>query len=1273
MCGYNYVDNYTEPTGHDWDEGTEVTSSTCEAEGVTEHKCNNCDETMLISSNATGHSAGADATCTEPQLCTACGTVLEKAHGHSYETEVVEPTCTAMGYTIYTCEHCEDSYNSDYTDKAEHNYNEVVTEPTCTTHGYTTYSCADCDAEYVSDYVEKADHQHTAVVTAPTCTSMGYTTYTCEVCDDTYVSDYTNMTEHNYNKETVEPTCEEHGYAVYTCPDCEKSYIGDYVETKEHTYTETVIAPTCESMGYTIFKCNDCDDEYKAEYKEPLGHTPTEWIIDTPATIESSGSKHIECSVCKKELQTATLPQLIDKDNSDEDGKAVVGDYSVILTDENGKPIFNSELTIDVNDKVSIILTNGRLLDYAKPTTITAFYTETQKPKSDLEINITDVNSNKATGTTNADGQLIVPNEKTSTGDDNGTIGKDDNEVKETFVVTVTDKANVVIPDCDVYIGESNNVVVDLPEGIKPTRENPVIVTITDHNGEPQTDVTVIALGDADFIEKGKTDYNGKITLPTSADGYTDENGMVTVDELNVIVNDELGAISNAYVKHNEDGTLTVTLPNEKAISYANRITVTVLDSIGAAVKDKSVTVKDIAEKEYTALTDENGKIVVPPVNTDMTDSEGKATVNGYNVLVADEKAPIENAYIEMLDGKLSVKLPETSAIDIMNRITVTVTDAENASVKDMSVTVTDSNKSETNLTNENGKAVVPPTNIDVTDINGYGELNGYTITVKNETAPIENANLSIDENNAIKVELPETIKFDYNNRITVEVKNKADGTPAKDISVTVNETVKKAEADENTEETENTENTEAIEPKSLNGKTDKNGLVVFPPLSEDITDKDGNSDVTDKTEQDGTDTDGDGKIDTEGETVETKYIVSVKDTKGIIADAFVTVKDGKVYVTLPETHTLTTSNQTTVTVTDKDGKTVKGVYVSIKDKTTEKTATTDANGKVTLPVKSSGGGGGSSRPSSSGGSGGGGGSYVSTSVTVKDKDGKTVSVSKSTTTTKATLTLPTGKNLLKDDNYYTITVKSGSKAKADYEVVLKDKNGNEAKGTTNDEGIVILPGKEHNAYIFGYDDGTFRPDNDMSRSEAAAIFARLIAEEKGENISGKASFKDIPSNAWYASSVGYLEKYDVIKGYSDNTFRPNAPVTRAEFVAMAVRYFDIFEDVKKTGYTVNYTDLNKDYWAYNDIAYAKHIGWLNGYADGTFKGDNNITRAEVVTVTNHATGRTPDESYINKNVSTLNKFTDLKNNSHWGYYSIMEAANTHIGASFENSENWVK
>lgn len=1296
MCDYHYVSDYTEPLGHKWDEGHTVIGSTCTGEGVIEHYCLNdgCTEKMIKATSATGHTPGTAATCTEPQICEKCGTVLELPKGHRYDSKVILPTCTSMGYTVYTCHDCDDTYTADYTDKAEHDYKKTLIAPTCTSHGYTTYSCKNCDDEYVSDYTEKLPHSYRENVTLPTCTSMGYTTYTCDDCGDSYVGNYTDMTEHNYNKETVEPTCTEHGYAIYTCPDCGKSYIGDYTDCKEHHYTETVIAPTCAEMGYSIFKCEDCGDEYKgnyidkiphayeivlteptctalgfttytcsacgdtykADYKEPLGHQPSEWMIDVPATIEHSGSKHIECERCGEVMQTAELPKLIDTDNSDEDGSAEVGDYSIILTDKDGKPIFNSEITIDINDNVTIKLPSGRLLDYADQTTITAFYTDTQAAKADLQIFIYDEKNNAATGKTNADGQLKVPNNQSSTGDDNGTIGKDEGEEKQTFVVTVTDKTNTIIPNCDIYIGESNNLVVDLPDGVKPTREYPVIITVTDQNGNAHADVTVITLGDADYIEKGVTDIYGKVTLPITNEGYTDEDGKVNVNAVNVIVNDELGVIPNAYVIHNEDGTIHVTLPDEKTISYANRITVTVLDSIGKEMSDITVTVDDKDEKTYTANTDENGQIVVPPLSENMTDSEGKAVVSGYNVVITDEQKPIENAFVVIADGKISVKLPEGVSFDYANRITATVTDKDNNPIKDMSVTFTDSTEqSETNLTDENGRATVPPIHIDYTDVNGYSEVDGYIVTVENETGAIEKAFVTHTEDGKITVELPENVKLDYANRITVTVLNKADDTAVKDMAIVISEFAQ-----------------ENMEVKTLNGTTKKDGKVVFPPLSEDITDDNGSSDITEEIPGKGEDTDGDGIEDNPGEVVTTTYKVSVNDTKGIIHNAFVEIKDGKVYVTLPDSNTLTTSNQTTVTVLDKDGKAVKGVSVTIKDKTTEKSGTTDANGKVTLPVKSSGGGGGSSRPSG----GGGGGSYVSniTNITVTDKDGKNVSVSKSTDSKgNITLTLPNGKELT-DGNYYTIkATDSKGNAKSDVNITLKDKKNNSANGTTDKSGVLVLPAKEHKAYIVGYDDGTFRPDSDMSRAEAAAIFARLIAEEKGESISGKASFADVSSKEWYADYIGYLSKYDIIKGYADGTFKPDAPVTRAEFVSMAVRYYGLFNDIQKSGYTVQYTDLTKDSWAYVDIAYAKQIGWLNGYADGTFRGDSNITRAEVVTVVNRATGRTADKAFVNDNLTKINQFTDLKTNTHWAWYDILEAANTHKAVSSADGETWVK
>ncbi len=759
----------------------------------------------------------------------------------------------------------------------------------------------------------------------------------------------------------------------------------------------------------------------------------------------------------------------------------------------------------------------------------------------------------------------------------------------------------------------------------------------------------------------------GKITLPTAKDGFTDDTGKVRIDGMYVFVNDENGAIENAFVKLNDDNTISVTLPDGTSIDYSNRITVTVTDKDGNPQKDISVTVSDKAEKSLTDKTDENGKMVVPPLNEDITDENGAGKVNGYNVVVTDEKAPIANAFITISeDGRLSVKLPEANKIDIENRISVVVTDSEDKPVKGMTVAITETAaegeaKTAVDVTDENGKVTVPPTTIDYTDINGTANVKDYTVIVEDTKSKIEKAFVTLNEDGTISILLPENLKIEHSNRITVTVLDK-DGNGVKNISVTVKE---------NIPETSETETENKVESKIAVGVTDKDGKIIVPPASEGITDKDGKTDISETIP--GKDTDGDGKDDTE--ETKTEYNITVEDTQGKIENAYIEIKDGKITVTLPDGKTLTTSNQTTVTVTDKDNKAVKGVSVTIKDKTTEKTATTDANGKVTLPVKSSGGG------SSSGGGGGrggsSGGSYISsnvTNITVTDKNGKNVSASKSTDKDgNITLTLPNGADLT-NDNYYTIkATDSKGNSKADVAITLKDKKNNSANGTTDKNGMLILPASEHKAYIFGYDDGTFRPDNNMSRAEAAAIFARLISEKKDEKISGKSNFNDVSKNEWYSDYIGYLSKYGIIKGYSDNTFRPNDNVSRAEFVAMTVRFNALFNEVKKDGYTVKYTDVASNYWAYSDIAYAKNVGWLNGYADGTFKGDNAITRAEVVTVVNRATGRKADESYITKNVSVLNKFTDIRNNSMWYYTDIAEAANTHLANSSNDTETWVK
>ena len=110
----------------------------------------------------------------------------------------------------------------------------------------------------------------------------------------------------------------------------------------------------------------------------------------------------------------------------------------------------------------------------------------------------------------------------------------------------------------------------------------------------------------------------------------------------------------------------------------------------------------------------------------------------------------------------------------------------------------------------------------------------------------------------------------------------------------------------------------------------------------------------------------------------------------------------------------------------------------------------------------------------------------------------------------------------------------------------------------------------------------------------------------------------------------------------------------------MTVRYYDLFNDVNKTGNTIKYTDVAKDYWAYSDNAFAKNIGWLNGYSDGSFRGDNDITRSEGVTVVNRATDRVADKEYVKDNFTKLNRFTDVTDSSMWYFFDVAEAANDH-------------
>ncbi len=142
--------------------------------------------------------------------------------------------------------------------------------------------------------------------------------------------------------------------------------------------------------------------------------------------------------------------------------------------------------------------------------------------------------------------------------------------------------------------------------------------------------------------------------------------------------------------------------------------------------------------------------------------------------------------------------------------------------------------------------------------------------------------------------------------------------------------------------------------------------------------------------------------------------------------------------------------------------------------------------------------------------------------------------------------------------------------------------------------------------------------------------------------------------------------------GHDDGTFKPDDAITRAEFVAMCVRFYELTDDVT-TGSTNKFSDVASSHWAYSYINSAVAMDWIEGYSDGTFRPDNNITRAEVVTIVNRVTEREADTDYISDNLNELNSFSDVKDKSYWAYYDIFEAANEHKAMTVDGVEAWVE
>lgn len=206
-----------------------------------------------------------------------------------------------------------------------------------------------------------------------------------------------------------------------------------------------------------------------------------------------------------------------------------------------------------------------------------------------------------------------------------------------------------------------------------------------------------------------------------------------------------------------------------------------------------------------------------------------------------------------------------------------------------------------------------------------------------------------------------------------------------------------------------------------------------------------------------------------------------------------------------------------------------------------------------------------------------------------------------------------------------------------------------------------------HDSYIAGYPDGTVAPNRPITRAEVAAIFYRILRDDGREEIwTTKCSYSDVPAQSWYTSQVATLTNGGILAGYKDGTFRPQQYITRAEFATIAALFFHAPEVEGDA-----FTDID-DSWARDYINRAAKLGLISGYKDGTFRPQNQITRAEVMEIINNVLFRTPDKDHL---LPDMIVWPDNSNKTAWYYAAVQEATNGHEYERVDNTspETWTE
>lgn len=244
------------------------------------------------------------------------------------------------------------------------------------------------------------------------------------------------------------------------------------------------------------------------------------------------------------------------------------------------------------------------------------------------------------------------------------------------------------------------------------------------------------------------------------------------------------------------------------------------------------------------------------------------------------------------------------------------------------------------------------------------------------------------------------------------------------------------------------------------------------------------------------------------------------------------------------------------------------------------------------------------------------------------------------------------------DDTTYTygFTVNNEGKINIDTPITCTFTNMYTKRHTAATPSKPTLNTGDHYAYVMGYPDGTVRPNGSITRAEVSTILFRLLSDKtRDEYFTTESSFTDVKAGAWYNNSIATLEKAGVIVDTAKGgAFRPNEAITRAELAAMLAQFSDA-KPVKG----VKFSDVSAEHWAYEAIAIAAKMGWIEGYPDGTFRPDATITRAEMMTLVNRALERVPSDEDHLLSKRVMLTFPDCKSGD-WFYIAVQEATNSH-------------